>query len=1057
VPRARPLIVYRLWAYPIVLVVLSVVLSSVLTGCDSPGATPPLVGNDWPMYGYDLARTSTNNETILNPSNIGQLSKLWSFKTQDAIAAPATVVGYSIYIGSWDGYEYSIDSQTGVLNWKTFLGKTIANPWCDPPQLGITSAPTYDNGTLYLGGGDAYWYALDAKTGHVLWKVFTGDNSATAGYYNWSSPLIYDGYAYIGTSSEGDCPLAQGKLLKVSLSEHKVVQSIDMVPDKEVGGGIWSTPVLDQAKKEIFLSTGTENTLNQINSQALLGVDLETFTIKDRWRLPEENAIIDSDFGGTPALFQTSNGTHMLICVNKNGIAYAFKADNMAAGPVWQTYIAEGDLSPTQGGGSISTAVFANNTVYMAGGKSIIDDVAYQGSVRALNPDNGQVLWVHKTTGPILGALTYSNGMIFANAGNTLEVLNPKDGTRIASYTFPGQIYDTPVVSHGQVIVGDTDGSVYDLGLPQNTPPPAGKKCGNLSCWDIANPSSSSSDTFSNDTWKIKASGNGIDINTDQLNFAAQEVSGNTQISVRISSLEGSASGQAGLMIRQSGNPGSPFYGAFIRKDNQVALLYRENLNGPVSSLGTAHITASLPTYLQIRRVDDQFLAATSTDGVHYTALPGSAVTLTLTTKALGGLATHAGNDQSTATATYEHLTFGTPTDTLTEAPSSTPCISGWECSGVGYPAVIGTQKLDGETLTIEGAGIDIGGHADQFHFVSRQIAQDGTISARLLSQTSTNPWAKAGLMIRQSNDANAPSYAILSTPQNGLVLDYRDGKGLGATVTSIPLTPAPTLPLYIKIARAGNIFSAYQSADGINWSFILGTNVEMKLPGPMQIGIAITSTNWEELGTATFDSIKVSDQAPPPAVLCPDTWMCSDVGFKASLLSGTQMYDNGSWLLQAAGADIANTSDQFHAVWQKLTNNGNVSARVTSIKQLNDYSKAGVMLREGEDPGSRFYAIFTTPQKGLVVEYREVQGGNAALIDIPLSDQTKIPVYLKVTREGDLFNAYYSQDGVNWTVVEGQQKTIPMSTTLFAGLALTSHSQTNIGTATIDSVHVGP
>src|SRR5262249_47993945 len=150
---------------------------------------------------------------------------------------------------------------------------------------------------------------------------------------------------------------------------------------------------------------------------------------------------------------------------------------------------------------------------------------------------------------------------------------------------------------------------------------------------------------FTNGTWKITAGGNGIDINADQLNFAAREVSGDTQISARIASLDGSASGQGGLMLRQSSDPGSPFFGVFIRKDHQLSMFYRENLNGPISSLGISHLTAPLPAYLQIRRVDDQFLAATSTDGVHYTGVPGSTIILTLATKVLGGLATHAGND----------------------------------------------------------------------------------------------------------------------------------------------------------------------------------------------------------------------------------------------------------------------------------------------------------------------------------------------------------------------------------------------------------------------------
>ena len=1037
-----------------------VLLSLVLTGCDFnliPSHT--LAGNDWPMYAYDMARSSINNETILSPANVGQLNKLWSFKTQDVIAASATVVGYTVYIGSWDGYEYAIDSQTGVLNWKTYLGKTVANPWCSPPKLGITSTASYDNGTLYVGGGDSYWYALDAKTGHVLWKVFTGDNSATSGYYNWASPLIYDGYAYIGTSSEGDCPLAQGQFLKVSLSEHKVVDHIDMVPKGQVGGGIWTSPVLDKTTNKVYLATGTENALTQIYAQSLIEVDLKTFKITDLWHLPEKNAIIDSDFGSSPTLFQTSNGTHMLISVNKNGTAYTFKAGNMKAGPVWRQYIAEGGIAPTEGGGSISPGLFANGVIYMAGGNSLVNNKGYQGSVRALNPDDGKVLWVHKTTGPILGALTYSNGMIFANAGNVLEVLNAKDGTRIASYTFDGQIYDSPVVSHGQVILGDTDGSIYDLGLSaqtQNSSPNTGTKCGTLTCWDIARPSHATTSTLSNGTWKIVAGGNGMDINTDQLNFAAQEVSGDTQISVQLASLQGSSSGQAGLMIRQSPDPGSPFYGVFVHNDHKLTLHYRTTPNGPIASLGMPQPIGSSPLYLQIQRVDDQFVAATSTDGVHYSAVPGSALTLVMNTKALVGLTTNAGNDQSVATATYEHLALSVPTVAPSQTPSSTPCIDGWKCASIGYPTVVGTQKFNGQTLTISGSGIDIAGYTDQFHFISQQIAQDGALSARLLSQTPTDPWAKAGLMIRQGDDAGAPFYAVLLTPKNGLLLEHRYARGLGTTVSEISLPSEPTVPLYLKVARAGNIFSAYQSTDGVNWSFILGTNVTMALSGPMQIGLAVTSRDWQKAGVATFDSVQRSDQAPPPSVLCPEAWICRDVN-ESAMLPGTQIYDNGKWVIQGAGEDIASTSDQFHAVWQTLTGDGSVSARVTSVPQEAQHSKGGVMLREGEDPGSPFYGVFAMAHGGLIVEYRVQQAGNTALVDVPLDTDNYLPIYLKVTRVGNLFNSYYSRDGVNWTNIVGDQKTIDMPAPLFAGLAVCSLSPTNLGTATFDSVYVGP
>jgi hypothetical protein len=224
-----------------------------------------------------------------------------------------------------------------------------------------------------------------------------------------------------------------------------------------------------------------------------------------------------------------------------------------------------------------------------------------------------------------------------------------------------------------------------------------------------------------------------------------------------------------------------------------------------------------------------------------------------------------------------------------------------------------------------------------------------------------------------------------------------------------------------------------------------------------MQVGMAVTSTNWQNLGAATFDSVQIANQAPPPAVLCPKTWMCGDVGFPRSILPGTQIYDNGNWLLQGAGEDIARTADSFHAVWQTLINNGTVSARVTSIEQVDPYTKVGVMLRVGADPGSPFYAIVATQQEGLMVEYREKQGADVAIIDIPLNNKNYLPIFLKVVRVEDTFDAYYSQDGINWIHVPDVNQTIAMPTKLLAGLVIASNITLQEATGTFDSVYIGP
>ena len=164
---------------------------------------PAASGDDWPTYLHDAARSSTSGETTLSPQNASQLQKVWSFTTGGGVAASPTVVGGVVYVGSWDGYEYALNASNGTMLWKTYLGVSNPGSQCSPPSAGITSSAAVVSGVVYVGGGDNYWYALNASTGAVLWKIDVGNpNSNTYdGHYNWSSPLIYNGYAYIGIAA----------------------------------------------------------------------------------------------------------------------------------------------------------------------------------------------------------------------------------------------------------------------------------------------------------------------------------------------------------------------------------------------------------------------------------------------------------------------------------------------------------------------------------------------------------------------------------------------------------------------------------------------------------------------------------------------------------------------------------------------------------------------------------------------------------------------------------------------------------------------------------------
>lgn len=102
----------------------------------------------------------------------------WSFATGGPIRLSPTVWEGQVYFGSDDGFAYSVDALTGRLTWKLRAGPAeewllargdMISRW--PVRTGITIT----DGIAYFGAGifpheDIYLYAVEAKTGKVLWK-----------------------------------------------------------------------------------------------------------------------------------------------------------------------------------------------------------------------------------------------------------------------------------------------------------------------------------------------------------------------------------------------------------------------------------------------------------------------------------------------------------------------------------------------------------------------------------------------------------------------------------------------------------------------------------------------------------------------------------------------------------------------------------------------------------------------------------------------------------------------------------------------------------------------
>jgi regulation of enolase protein 1 (concanavalin A-like superfamily) len=183
-------------------------------------------------------------------------------------------------------------------------------------------------------------------------------------------------------------------------------------------------------------------------------------------------------------------------------------------------------------------------------------------------------------------------------------------------------------------------------------------------------------------------------------------------------------------------------------------------------------------------------------------------------------------------------------------------------------------------------------------------------------------------------------------------------------------------------------------------------------------------------------------------AAAVPSPWQDLDIG--AVGVAGSASYANSTFTVSGSGADIWNSADAFHFVYQPMTGDGQVIARVATVQDVNAWSKAGVMIRDTLDPGSAFAIMLVSAAKGTALQYRASAGASAASIT---GTSRTAPSWLKLVRSGSTIAGYQSADGSTWTEIGSV--TITMGSTVEIGLAVTSHDNTRLATATFD--HVTP
>ena len=220
--------------------------------------------------------------------------------------------------------------------------------------------------------------------------------------------------------------------------------------------------------------------------------------------------------------------------------------------------------------------------------------------------------------------------------------------------------------------------------------------------------------------------------------------------------------------------------------------------------------------------------------------------------------------------------------------------------------------------------------------------------------------------------------------------------------------------------------------------------------PRPASTGHLMVSV-MDSTGSWGFASVTITVE---PAGTLPSGWANRDVGAVAAPGGASYNSSGTVFTIRGSGADIWDTADEFHWAYRTLSGDFTIVARVASIQNVNQWTKAGLMIRETLVAGSRHASLFATPTtaKGVAFQRRATTNGTSVHTAGP---PTAPPVWLLLQRAGDEITASYRlSESVGWTFI-GRQTIAGLAPTVHAGLAVSSHVDGQVASATFDKVTV--
>jgi subtilisin family serine protease/regulation of enolase protein 1 (concanavalin A-like superfamily) len=210
----------------------------------------------------------------------------------------------------------------------------------------------------------------------------------------------------------------------------------------------------------------------------------------------------------------------------------------------------------------------------------------------------------------------------------------------------------------------------------------------------------------------------------------------------------------------------------------------------------------------------------------------------------------------------------------------------------------------------------------------------------------------------------------------------------------------------------------------------------------------AITAVASDNAGSQTrSDAATVTIGATAGAQSLPSPWQHQDVGTAG--VAGSASYGGGAFSVQGAGGGLGGAADAFQYVYQPMTANGQIVAKVASVQTTGSRAQVGIMMRG--DLSAESSGVDLDLRSDGTVEFvsRAANGVGSTII---ATDSAMAPMWLKLARLNSVVYGYISTDGANWRALG---KAVENSAPNYAGFGVSSSDASQLNTSTFGDVSV--